>query len=135
MFTEVSKGQKTRIGSKKEFSSSHKAMTCYNNDICHLLGGFLHVNVRVVHKMISITFLRTLMDYRTDKVFLGLRQVLSTYPLPGNNLEENFQWKTSVPFLSPLCATLCIQVTSSPLTSLTGPRDYSRYGLNQVLAM
>lgn len=125
----------TRIGSKKEFISSHKAMACCNNHICHLSGGFLHANIGVERKMISITVLRTLMDYRTGKVCLGLRHVLSTSPLPGNKSEENFQWKTGVPFLSPLCATLCIQVTSSPLTSLTETWDSSRYGLNQVLAM
>lgn len=68
--------------------------------------------------MIFITVLRTLIDYRTDKVFLGLRHVQSISPLSVNKSEENFQWKAGVPFLSPFCAALCIQVICSPLTSL-----------------
>lgn len=69
--------------------------------------------------MIFITVLKTLIYYRTDKVFLGLRHVRSVSPLFVNKSEEKFQWKTGVPFPSPFCAALCIQVICSPLTSLT----------------
>lgn len=80
-----------RTGSKREFNSSHKANDLlWLSYICHLLGGFLHVNTRVVHMMVFITVLRTLTDYRTDKVFLGLRYIRSISPLSVDKSEENF---------------------------------------------
>lgn len=120
---------------KREFNSSHKANDLmWWSYICHLFRCLLAHNIAVTCMMIFITVLRTLMDYRTDKVFLGLRRVRSISAPFVNKSEQHLQWKAGVSFPSPFCAALCIQVICSLLTSLIETWDSSRYRLKQMFA-
>ncbi|EOA94401.1 hypothetical protein Anapl_17819 [Anas platyrhynchos] len=62
-------------------------------ELCHYIKCLLAHNIAVTCMMIFITVLRTLMDYRTDKVFLGLRRVRSISAPFVNKSEQHLQWK------------------------------------------